>query len=310
MLATSLNGIPTPDAINKTVPMPSESLPLPATRLTEAQQTSLIQIVRRTARAEILPRFRNLTEGQISTKSGPSDLVTEADTAAEAMITRAILRLFPNATILGEETSAQDPKSREKAANAELAFIVDPIDGTWNFAHGVPLFGVILAATRFGKPIFGLLYDPITDDWITAAEDGPAMQSEITTPSRQLATSGGGALNTLSGVAHVSLMSADHQKAFAALIPDFARVGSLRCSCHEYRLMTQGAYDFMLSSKLNPWDHAAGAFICAQAGGVSRFLDGADYDIARVDGYLLSAPNEATWATLREKLAPVLLGEG
>ncbi|MCF3593623.1 inositol monophosphatase [Rhodobacteraceae bacterium LMO-12] len=288
--------------------MPSQTLPQPATRLTEAQQSSLIQIVRRAARAEILPRFRNLTEGQISAKTGPSDLVTEADTAAEAMIARAILRLFPNATVLGEETAANDPKSREKAGAAELAFIIDPVDGTWNFAHGVPLFGVILAATRFGRPIFGLLYDPITDDWITATEDGPALQSEIATPSKRLAASQGGALDTLSGLVHVSLMSPDHQAAFAPLIPDFARISSMRCSCHEYRLMAQGAVDFVLSGKLNPWDHAAGAFICAQAGGVSRFLDGSDYDILRTDGFLLSAPNEATWGALRDHFAPVLLG--
>ncbi|UYV38974.1 inositol monophosphatase [Rhodobacteraceae bacterium D3-12] len=171
--------------------MTSETLPLPATRLTDAQQKSLIQIVRRAARAEIMPRFRNLTSGQIATKSGPADLVTEADTAAEAQIARAILRLFPNATILGEESAAKDANSRDAAASAELAFIIDPVDGTWNFAHGLPLFGVILAATRFGKPIFGMLYDPITDDWITAAEDGPALQSEIARPAKRLATAEG-----------------------------------------------------------------------------------------------------------------------
>ena len=287
--------------------MPSQTLSQPATRLTEAQQSSLVQIVRRAARAEILPRFRNLTEGQISAKSGPADLVTEADTAAEAMIARAILRLFPNATVLGEETASHDPKSREKAASAELAFIIDPVDGTWNFAHGVPLFGVILAATRFGRPIFGLLYDPITDDWITAAEDGPALQSEIATPSRRLFTSHGGALGDLSGLVHVSLMPPADREAFAPLIPGFARISSMHCSCHEYRLMAQGAVDFVLSGKLNPWDHAAGAFLTQRAGGVSRFLDGTDYDIARSEGYLLCASDEATWQTLRDTFAPVLL---
>lgn len=286
--------------------MTSETLPLPATRLTEAQQKSLIQIVRRAARAEIMPRFRNLTSGQIATKSGPADLVTEADTAAEALIARAILRLFPNALVLGEESAARDAKSRDAAAAAELAFIIDPVDGTWNFAHGVPLFGVILSATRFGKPIFGMLYDPITDDWITAAEDGPALQSEIARPSKRLATAAGGALSSLSGIAHSSLMSAAHQAAFAPLTPAFARVNSLRCSCHEYRLLAQGAVDFTLSGMLNPWDHAAGAFITTRAGGVARFLDGEDYDIARTEGYLLCAANETTWQAVRDHIGSAL----
>lgn len=286
--------------------MPSETLPQPATRLTDAQQKSLVQIVRRAARAEILPRFRNLTAGDIATKSNPSDLVTEADTAAEAMIARAILRLFPNATILGEESAAKDETSRERAAQAELAFIIDPVDGTWNFAHGLPLFGVILSATRFGKPIFGMLYDPITDDWITAAEDGPTLQSEIERAPKVLSTASGGPLSALSGIAHMSLMSEAHQNAFAPLTTSFARVNSLRCSCHEYRLLAQGAIDFTLSGMLNPWDHAAGAFITTRAGGVARFLDGQAYDIARKDGYLLCAANETVWSAIRDHIAPAL----
>ncbi|MDQ2091531.1 inositol monophosphatase family protein [Marimonas arenosa] len=286
--------------------MPPETLPLPAPRLTPAQETSLIQAVRRAARAEILPRFRNLAAGQISQKSGPQDLVTEADTAAEALIARSVLQHFPNAVVLGEEAYAADPSLRDSAASAELAIIVDPVDGTWNFAHGVPLFGVILAATRYGRPVFGLLYDPITDDWITASEDGPAWQSEIAAPSKRLATSAGGALSALSGIAHVPLMPQDHQEAFAPVIPAFARLNSLRCSCHEYRLMAQGAVDFVLSGVLNPWDHAAGAFIATRAGGVARFLDGRDYDISVTEGYLLTAANETTWLTVRDVIAPGL----
>ena len=286
--------------------MPNDALPQPATRLTPAQQKSLIQIVRRAARAEIMPRFRNLTAGQIAEKSGPQDLVTEADTGAEALIARAILRMFPNATVLGEEAYAANAALRDRAAAAELAFIIDPVDGTWNFAHGVALFGVILAATRFGKPIFGLLYDPVTDDWIYASEDGPALQSEIATAPKTLATSKGGALSTLSGIAHVPLMPQAHQEAFAPLIPAFHRLNSLRCSCHEYRLMAQGAVDFVLSGILNPWDHAAGAFITRRAGGVARFLDGTEYDIGVKEGYLLTAANDETWTRIRDHIAPAL----
>jgi fructose-1,6-bisphosphatase/inositol monophosphatase family enzyme len=288
--------------------MSDETLPLPLTPLSEAEQSSLVQIIRRAAQTEILPRFRNLTEGQISAKTGPKDLVTAADTAAEAMITRAILQHFPNATVVGEESCAADPSLRAKAAEAELAFIIDPVDGTWNFAHGVPLFGVILAVTRFGRPIYGLLYDPITDDWITASEDTPALQSEISRPDKQLSTSRGGAFDTLFGIVHLSLMPKPKQKALAPILTAFERIGGLRCCCHEYRLMAQGAADFTLSGVLNPWDHAAGAYITQRAGGVARFLDGADYDTARSEGYLLTAADEAMWTALRDLLAPALEG--
>ncbi|MDU8928950.1 inositol monophosphatase [Alisedimentitalea sp. MJ-SS2] len=286
--------------------MPSDNLPMPATRLTPAQEKSLVQIVRRAARAEISPRFRKLTAGQISTKSGPQDIVTAADTGAEAMIARAILRLFPNAVVLGEEAFAGDASLRDTAAQAELAFIVDPLDGTWNFAHGVPLFGIILAATRFGKPIFGLIYDPQTDDWMFASEDGHALQSEIGVPAKRLFTSDGGALETLSGFVHLSLMPQDEQEVLAPLLTAFDRTNALRCSAHEYRLMAAGAVDFVLSGTLNPWDHAAGVLITRRAGGVSRFVDGRDYDISVKDGHLLTACDEDTWNAVRDTLAPAL----
>ncbi|PIE14556.1 MAG: inositol monophosphatase [Rhodobacterales bacterium] len=285
--------------------MSEPALPLPVTTLTPAQQTSIVNLVRRAARAEILPRFRNLSPAQISTKSSPTDLVTEADTEAEAMIARGILHLFPNALVLGEETASQSPELRKQAAEAELAFIVDPVDGTWNFAHGVPLFGVILAATRFGKPIFGLLYDPICDDWVIASEDSPARHADLR-GSKILSMGQGGALDTLSGHAHVSLMPRDTQENLAPLLPAFARVGSLRCSCHEYRMAAQGAADFVLSGLLNPWDHAAGVLICQRAGGHAAFLDGRDYDISVTEGQLLVAATRDTWNRIRDHLAPVL----
>ncbi|WP_137699770.1 inositol monophosphatase family protein [Marimonas lutisalis] len=286
--------------------MTAETLPQPITRLTEAQISTIINLVRRAAKTEILPRFRNLTEGQISQKTGPADLVTDADHAAEAMIERGLRQLFPNAAILGEEAASRDASLRKRAAEAELAIIIDPVDGTWNFAHGLPLFGVILSVTRFGHPIFGMLYDPITDDWITATEDGPALQSEVAQAPRRLSTSAGGPLGDLSGIVHLSLLPKDQQAALAPLIPDFARIGALRCSCHEYRLLAQGAVDFVLSGTLNPWDHAAGAMICRRAGGVARFLDGRDYDITVTEGHLLCAASEDSWTRLRDKIAPAL----
>ena len=283
----------------------TETLPLPVTALSAAQQTSLVNIVRRAAKTEILPRFRNLSAHQIDTKSGPQDLVTEADTAAEAMIARGILRLFPNAVVIGEEAAAANPALRQKAAEAELAFIIDPVDGTWNFAHGVPLFGVIPAATRFGKPVFGMLYDPMVDDWVIADDQSATRIAGAGRAERPVSVSKGGALDTLSGVMHYYLLPKEQQEKLAPVLPSFYRMGSMRCSCHEYRIMAQGGVDFTLSGVLNPWDHAAGVLLCQQAGGVAQMLDGRAYDIGIEEGFLLCAPNQETWDTLAEALAPL-----
>lgn len=283
------------------------TLPIPvSSALTAAQQTSVLNLMRRAARAEVLPRFRDLTAEDIRQKSHANDLVTEADTAAEAMIGRGLARLFPGALIVGEEAVARDPGLRDKIHEADLAFIIDPVDGTWNYVHGLPLFGMILAVTRFGVPVFGALYDPLQDDVIVAEENGPAMLLRPAGQRRTLSVSQGGALSDLSGYLHLHLMPEDKRAETAATLPDFGRALMLRCSCHEYRTVAQGGMDFCLSGVLNPWDHAAGVLICQRAGGHVAMLDGRDYNTSIRDGYLLAASNADTWARLRDRFAFLL----
>ncbi|VVT24413.1 Fructose-1, 6-bisphosphatase/inositol-1-monophosphatase [Roseovarius sp. EC-HK134] len=285
----------------------TDSLPIPLSApLTPAQQTMLVNLVRRAARAEIMPRFRTVTRADASTKSGPHDLVTEADHQAEAMLARGLQRMFPHALIVGEEAVAAKPALREDVSDAELAFIIDPVDGTWNFVHGLPLFGVIIAVTRFGRPVLGLLYDPVSDDWVIADEATPARMATVQGAERLVRVSGGGALAELQGYMHFSLMPKDRQEKLAPLLPALGRCNALRCSCHEYRLLAQGAVDFVMSEVLNPWDHAAGVLICQQAGGVARMLDGRDYNTSITQGTLLSAANEATWLSLKDHFACLL----
>lgn len=277
----------------------TETLPIPLTSpMTRAQKTSLINLVRRAAKAEILPRFRNLGAADVATKSGPHDLVTEADKSAEAMLARGIQRMFPHALVVGEEAASEDPSLRDKLNEAELAFILDPVDGTWNFVNGLAVFGIIISVTRFGKPVFGLLYDPIMDDFISAEQDGPTTLTRTNGVARPLSVSAGGDLAELSGFMHFYLMPKVDQARLAPHLPKLGRMQALRCSCHEYRTLAQGGSDFLLSGILNPWDHAAGVLILQRAGGIVRFLDGRDYNTNITSGYLLAAPNEDSWSKL------------
>lgn len=97
-----------------------------------------VDIVRAAAKSEILPRFRRLRPEDVRVKSAPDDLVTEADLAAEDAISTALARDFPDVLILGEEAVASDPALLDRLPQAELAFVIDPVDGTWNFAAGCP----------------------------------------------------------------------------------------------------------------------------------------------------------------------------
>ena len=283
----------------------SDSLPMPIPApLTPAQRTQIVNLVRRAARAEILPRFRTLSQGQIDQKTGPMDVVTDADREAEKMITRGLLQMFPGAHIVGEETSTED--KIKKLAEAEMGFAIDPVDGTWNFAHGLATFGVILAMTRFGSPVFGLIYDPVTDEVMVSDDITPTQVIAPRRPARTVFVSKGGPIETLSGFASVYNLPEDKRTPMFALMARFRRLYMLRCAAHEFRMVAQGHIDFVLCSNLSPWDHAAGALMVRKSGGHVACLDGSEYRADMRSGYLLCAPNAETWGRVRDVMAFLL----
>ncbi len=291
-------------------PNDTYDLPSPITTLTPAQQAQVINLVRRAAQSEIMPRYQNLADFEIASKSRDDDLVTQADLAAEAMITRGLLRLFPNAQVVGEEAVAKTPDLRDTMSDHEFTFVIDPIDGTWNYAKGVAVFGVILSVLRFGVPVFGILYDPMRDDYVIADH---ATQSTRFVPARgaarTLTTASEKSVEDLQGYVHLGLMPKDVQFELAPVLPNFRRTTVLRCSCHEYRLIALGHADFCLSATLNPWDHAAGVLACQLAGGVAQFLDGSPYNARQTTGYLLTATSQHTWDQIADLLRPILQNE-
>jgi fructose-1,6-bisphosphatase/inositol monophosphatase family enzyme len=271
--------------------------------LTEDRIAAIVTAMRRAARTCILPRFRNLAEGEIGTKSGPADLVTLADTEAEAQIAADLARDWPEARVLGEEGVAADKSLRAEMATADWAVIVDPVDGTWNFAKGLSVFGMIVAVLHRGVPVWAMLYDPIMDDWIAAGTDGPA---EMVTAAgrRVLRTSAEARVGRMNGYVTAGLFPKADQARIVSAFPDFARVTSLRCACHEYRMLVQGHVEFCLSGPVpHPWDHAAGVLAVQRAGGVARFLDGEAYHADRAKGVVLAASSAAVWDDLAARFA-------
>ena len=275
--------------------------------LDQTQQSAIIDIVRAAARTCILPRFQRLGAADVSTKSGPSDLVTLADTEAEAQMTAALRALLPGAVVVGEEAIAADPSLRAQIGDAELSVILDPVDGTWNFAKGLPLFGVILAAAARGRPVLGVLYEPIMDDWIVATADGPSQLVMADGTTRTLRTSDQTKPGAMVGYVPLGLMDRKHREGMMTVFPDFGRITSLRCACHEYRMVTLGHAEFALSGPTpHAWDHAAGVLCVQRAGGVARMLDGSDYSAGITEGYVLSAASPVVWDKLAASFAFLL----
>ena len=271
------------------------------------ETSALIELVRETAKAEILPRFRQLDHSQISAKTAPDDLVTVADKASEERISKGVEAILPGALIVGEEAASENHLLLDGIATADKCVIIDPIDGTWNYAHGLSTFGVILAVVESGRTVYGLIYDPVLDDWIEAhrgkgawlcRHDCNPLKLRMGDPSSDLAAS--------SGFVAFQLFPRDKHLTLVEKLTAFRRTMALRCAAHEYRLLVQGHVDFSLNAMLNPWDHAAGALLVEEAGGVARLIDGTDYAPTLRQGRLLLAKSGDQWSALQAHFAPAV----
>lgn len=276
--------------------------------ITHSQATDLHAALAQVARAEILPRFRQIDAAQIDAKSGADDLVTIADRAAEATLGPLIAEILPGVTIVGEEAVSADAGLLDRLGD-ELVAIIDPIDGTWNYAHGIATFGMILAVVEAGQTVWGGLYDPLGEDLVEAHRGAGAWFVKGGT-RRPLSTQGRPqSLAEASGVLHTNNFPAPLKPAVAALGPQMRRATHLGASCHDYRTLVLGGVDLALNAMLNPWDHAAGSLIVTEAGGVSRLTTGAPYDPLMRQGRLLNAASEPLWADAIARIAPVLAAD-
>ena len=231
--------------------------------------------------------------------------MTIADRAAERVISEAAAKLLPGALVIGEEAVEEDAGIPGALSEASVAVIIDPIDGTWNFVNGLPLFGVILAVVENEQTTFGLLYDPILDEWVRAVSGGGAFYCSSSGAKRRLLIDRTGCGTVGLVPLHLFLSAARRKLALSLL--EFDRMMSLRCSCFEYWLLAKGACDFGISGLMKPWDHAAGELIYREAGGIDAMLaDGNRYRASRTTGQLLVSRNRSRWTALQEVFAAMV----
>jgi fructose-1,6-bisphosphatase/inositol monophosphatase family enzyme len=267
-----------------------------------ADVQTVVEILREAARVEIMPRFRGIVPKRTREKSSRQDLVTDADEAAEAAITAALLRAFPGAVVVGEEATERDPSLLDRLADPDLAFVIDPIDGTKNFASNLPLFGVMAAVVRRGEVVAGVILDPIEDDWAVALRGEGAFLERADGRRHDLRVGPAPSLPEMAGVVSWTFFSPELRDRLPARFPRVANASDYRCAAHQYRLLAGGFYDFGLYSKLMPWDHAAGWLLHREAGGYAACLDGTPYLPTRHEGGLLCAPDRDSWTMLRDAL--------
>ncbi|MDR6872060.1 fructose-1,6-bisphosphatase/inositol monophosphatase family enzyme [Bosea sp. BE125] len=266
---------------------------------TRQDHETLAGILAEAGRREVMPRFRNLAAGEIREKRSATDLVTEADEAAERFISAELARAFPGAVLIGEEAVAADPALVERLGDAELAVVIDPIDGTLNYASDLPLFAVMAAVLVRGEVVAAVIHDPIVEDSAMALRGEGAWLGSAGGKTRDLRVAPAAAPREMTGMMSWQYFPEPLRSKLPGHMPAFANVSSLRCCGHEYRLAAAGNGHFLLYGRLSPWDHAPGSLIYAEAGGHVRMLDGEPYRPAQPTLGLLCAPDAESWQEIR-----------
>lgn len=200
------------------------------------------------------------------TKKGAIDLVTEFDLASEAHIVDQLTSSFPGVAIVGEEGHDSSRRS-----TGELTFYVDPIDGTTNFAHGHPFFGVSLGLCRDGAPLAGVIVAPaLAVHWTGVVGEGAFRNGE---PCRVSSTRALGDALCATGFGYQVVGAEDNNVSEFALVQSRAQaVRRCGAAALDLALVADGTYDAYWEYMLQPWDMAAGAaLVLAAEGQLSNF---------------------------------------
>ncbi len=225
----------------------------------------MVNAARKAGRA-LIRDFGELENLQVSMK-GPADFVSNADERTERILIEELSRARPGYAILAEETGAGGGPDKSHR------FIIDPIDGTTNFLHGIPVFAISIALEREGQLVSAVVFNPVTDEmYIAEKGHGAYMNNKrlrvAARKSMKEALFATGA-PFMGRPGHGQFLA--ELEAVLALSPGIRRFGaaSLDLAC-----VAAGRFDGFWERGLNPWDVAAGILLVREAGGVVTDMDG------------------------------------
>ncbi len=245
-------------------------------RLTQFDR--FVQRIVREAGATLRKNYGVITTGQV--KTSQHDIVTEADFESERLLISAIRKKFPYHNILAEE-------SGELVGKSNYTWVIDPLDGTANFARQIPLFGVIVAFLEDNVVQCGAIYDPIHDELYYARRGQGAYCN-----GKRIYVSAETALEEMviimSNVRmRSSLEQFAHWRSLFALYTTYYK--SYGSAAQSFMALASGKVDAYLSAGLYPWDVAAGSLLVQEAGGKITHLDGRKWDWGEMNQHILVA---------------------
>ncbi len=269
-------------------------------------------IIRQVAEDKIVPRFRNLKEGDVRSKSSPTDLVTIADEEAEIELTRIFRDLYPQSRVIGEEAVSSETISRDILGQSDdYIWIIDPVDGTGNFERGEERFGTMVALVKGHERIASWIYQIPNKKFITAQrgegvqiDRKPFMPPPKIDPKEDFSK-----MSAFISSKFMPPMLRHHVQDLIGVLKD---TSTFTCCAWEYVEMLEGRKVFSVYKRIEPWDHQAGVLLLEEAGFFIRKWDKSPYLGSDLKGGLISAPSEELWdrvfnTFLKEplKLAPV-----
>lgn len=234
------------------------------------QTDEVLQLMIDVADRVIRPRFRALGGNEVDEKS-PGDFVTVADRESEELLTAELLARNPGCLVVGEEASFTDPAILAGLGDADLAFTVDPVDGTGNFVKGSPDYAVMIAEIRRNE---------VTRSWIWQPEAGRAYVAERgagVTCNGELLMRGETHHPARAGGTRRIWRQFDSSDGFAIA------AGSNFCAGFDYPQLLRGEVDFFVYGKPKPWDHLPGLLMLQELGGTIVQANGEDYGPASLD---------------------------
>lgn len=259
--------------------------------------TAVADLMRQVSAEVILPRYRNLAAHEVVEKA-VNELVTIADRESEERLNEGLAKLLPEARIVGEEACAADP-ALMKGLGDGLVWIIDPIDGTGNFAAGHPPFGVMIALAEGGVAIAGWIFDPLTGRLCHAARGRGASVDGEKVRARE-----SGAIRPVAGISTLFIDAEERADLERRAEGRLDIVPIPRCAAEQYPRVVFGVNDLALFNRTLAWDHAAGVLFLNEAGGVAARLDGSAYRVDSEETGLLAAASPAIW----EASARILVG--
>lgn len=230
--------------------------------------------VRRAAAEEIMPRWRQLAEDEVSVKSGPHDLVTVADREAERHLTAALTALLPGSVVVGEESVHEEPARYDALRGDAPVWIVDPVDGTRQFVRGEPGFCTLVTLALHGELLASWTYAPARALMATARRGAGA---RLNGKPLTAGSPSGGPLEV--ACSHPDFSTDAQKAALAGLWTGGVDPRPCGSAGMEYLRIARGQLDAVAFSWELAWDHAAGLLLVTEAGGTHRAADGTPFRI-------------------------------